>query len=145
MNKIAKIFGVVLFASFVNSVPVYALDGPTRGLNKKLIYKLKTIERVFGAKVHVTPNGGCRKHGNRMAPKSYHRIAAGCKAADIVVKGVSPRRLYQWCLRHNHGGCGYYCGRPFVHIDVGPKRHWVWFCRGKGTRYARKARRGKNS
>ncbi len=137
---IPLIIGVFMFTHSAN-----ALDGPKHGLNKKLVMKLHYIEKVFGKEAHITLHGGCRLHGNRMAPKSYHRIAVGCKAADIYMKGVSPWRLYTWCLRHNNGGCGYYCGRSFIHIDVGPKRHWKWFCGKRRTRYAKIKRKSHKS
>lgn len=128
---------LVVFGVFMINMPVYAkITGPFKGLHPSLKSKLRVIERHFGH-VHITPHGGCRKHGNRMAPKSYHRIAVGCKAADIIVKGASGKTILSFWQRKGWGGTGYYCGRPFVHVDIGPRRSWKWFC-GRKRRYARK-------
>ena len=129
---------LVLIASIIFfTVPAFSkITGPYKELHPRLKQRLHVLERHFGH-VHITPHGGCRLHGNRRAPKSYHRIAAGCKAADIIIKGVSKRKILAFWKRKGWGGTGYYCGRPFVHVDVGPVRSWTWFC-GKRKRYAKK-------
>ena len=134
----------VIMSIFLLSVPVEAkITGPYKGLHPTLKKRLHVLERHFGH-IHITPHGGCRRHGNRMAPRSYHRIAAGCKAADIIIRGVSKKKILAFWKKRRWGGTGYYCGRPFVHVDVGPVRHWTWFCgkrRYHRTRMRRYARR----
>ena len=112
------------------------LSGPTHGLHPRLRTGLYRLHMAFGRPVRITPHGGCRKHGNRRAPRSFHRIAAGCKAADIVMPDVSRHAILSWWARHMGGGRGFYYGRSFVHVDVGPSRHWSWFCRPRSTRIA---------
>ena len=120
--------GVAFLLLLLAMGPAWALDGPVKGLHPKLVGRLKKMERAFGRPVHITPHGGCRKHGSRAAPRSYHRIAAGCRAADVWIAGVAGPRILRYWRRHGGGGTGYYCGRRFVHVDVGPDRHWAWFC-----------------
>ena len=112
------------------------LSGPAHGLHPRLKAGLYRLHRAFGRPIRITPHGGCRRHGNRRAPRSFHRIAAGCKAADIVVPGVARSAILRWWARHMGGGRGFYCGRRFVHVDVGPARTWRWYC--GGTRIARR-------
>ena len=106
------------------------LKGPVRGLHPVLVRNLKRMGAALHTDFVITPNGGCRRYGSRMAPKSYHRYAAGCKAADIIPinKRVSRYAILRWWRTHVGGGRGFYCGRPFVHVDIGPKRQWRWFC-----------------
>ena len=115
------------------------LTGSTAGLNPALKSKLYRLHKAFGKPIRVTPGGGCRARGNRRAPKSWHRRAVGCKAADIIMPGVPQRAILAWWGRHVGGGRGYYCGRRFVHVDIGPNRTWSWYC-GK-RRHTRIARR----
>jgi len=116
------------------------ISGPVRGLHPRLLTNLRSLHRATGRHITITPHGGCRLHGNRRAPRSYHRIAAGCRAADIIIPGVSRRWVLRWWARHVGGGRGFYCGRSFVHVDVGPARTWSWYCR-RPTRLARRNRR----
>ena len=134
----------VLAAFFVSAAQAGQgwLSGPAHGLHPHLKAGLYRLHRAFGRPIRITPHGGCRRHGNRRAPHSFHRIAAGCKAADIVMPGVARSAILRWWARHMGGGRGFYCGRPFVHVDVGPARTWRWYC--GGTRIARRGvRRGR--
>ena len=114
------------------------LSGDIAGLNPSLKAKLYRLHKAFGRPIMVTPHGGCRNHGSRRAPKSWHRRAVGCKAADIIVPGVSRQALLNWWARNVGGGRGFYCGRRFVHVDIGPNRTWSWYCGGRTTRVARR-------
>ncbi len=114
------------------------LSGDVAGLNPALKAKLYRLHKAFGRPIKVTPQGGCRLHGNRRAPRSWHRRAVGCKAADIIMPGVSRRTILAWWARNVGGGRGFYCGRRFVHVDIGPNRTWSWYCGGRATRVARR-------
>lgn len=59
--------------------------------------------------------------GGGVAKKSYHMLG---KALDIRVPGVPLRDLQHKALRLKSGGVGYYGRSNFVHVDVGPVRHW---------------------
>ena len=137
---ISMIMAAAFWAAFFMPVAEAGgwVTGPVRGLNPRLVAGLHRMHMAFHKTVIITPHGGCRLHGNRLAPRSYHRIAAGCKAADVIVPGVSRQAILRWWARHMGGGRGFYCGRRFVHVDVGPRRTWKWFCRKPRTRLARR-------
>ncbi|HHN72784.1 MAG TPA: DUF882 domain-containing protein [Thermopetrobacter sp.] len=144
-----RMAAMVLLVVIASAPPAPAaagwISGPYRGLHPRLKVHLHRLHRVFGRPVRVMPHGGCRRHGSRRAPRSFHRIAAGCKAADIVMPGVSGRRILAWWGRHVGGGRGYYCGHAFVHVDIGPPRTWRWYCgqRLAGRRHGRRRRRAR--
>lgn len=136
-----KILIAALLLSVVLAQPVRAegwLSGDIAGLNPVLKTKLLQLHKAFGKPVRVTPHGGCRRHGSRRAPKSWHRRAVGCKAADIVMPGIARHAILNWWARHVGGGRGFYCGRRFVHVDIGPNRRWSWYCGNRTTRLARR-------
>ena len=56
-----------------------------------------------------------------VAQHSQHMLA---KAIDIRVPGVATSRLRDAALSLGAGGVGYYPVSQFVHVDVGPVRHW---------------------
>lgn len=99
------------------------VTGKTRGLHPRLKTRLCAMSRKIGP---VQVISGCRAHGSRRAPKSYHRRAVGCKAADVVVKGASRRQVLRYWKRTGGGGRGFYRNRRFVHVDIGPDRTWNW-------------------
>jgi hypothetical protein len=64
---------------------------------------------------------GFRPHSGRS--HSQHR---NCAAADIRVPGVSDRTIVAIAAEApGIGGIGRYCN-GIVHVDVGPKRRWVY-------------------
>lgn len=91
----------------------------------KLTKRLCAMSRALGP-VEVTSSCRTRKR-NKSVKNSYHLYARGCKAADVKIKGVSRRRILNY-WKKSGGGTGYYCGRSFVHVDVGPTRSWTWYC-----------------
>lgn len=48
------------------------------------------------------------------------------KAIDIRVPGVQTARLRDAAMSLDAGGVGYYPTAQFVHVDVGPVRHWTY-------------------
>ena len=60
-----------------------------------------------------------RTRGRGVAQKSYHLRGM---AADIRVKGLPLNQLRRTATALAQGGVGLYT--QFVHIDVGPVRHW---------------------
>ena len=53
-------------------------------------------------------------------------------AADLVMTGVSSKRIWEHIKALGFGGTGYYHGRT-VHVDVGPARSWDEKSSGVGT------------
>jgi uncharacterized protein YcbK (DUF882 family) len=58
------------------------------------------------------------------------------KAIDIRVPGVQTARLRDAAMSLDAGGVGYYPRAQFVHVDVGPVRHWTY------GGYTKKKRKG---
>ena len=59
--------------------------------------------------------------GNGVAQHSYHIKGM---AADIFLPGHNLHRLHRAALALRAGGVGYYPDSGFIHVDVGPLRHW---------------------
>jgi uncharacterized protein YcbK (DUF882 family) len=57
------------------------------------------------------------------AEVAQHSLHMDGMAIDIVLEDVDTDRLHLAALGMARGGVGYYPGR-FVHVDVGPVRHW---------------------
>ena len=57
------------------------------------------------------------------AEVAQHSLHMDGKAIDIVLEDVDTDRLHRAALSLSRGGVGFYPGR-FVHVDVGPVRHW---------------------
>jgi uncharacterized protein YcbK (DUF882 family) len=94
-----------------------------------------TIDVVCG---YRTPwsNNFLRTRGGTAPPKvtgvaehSQHMLA---KAIDLRIPGVSTRVLDNAALSLHAGGVGYYPTSQFVHVDVGPVRHWTFNGHDKG-------------
>ena len=82
---------------------------------------LQQIRDHFNAPVHInsayrTPAYNAKVGGVK---NSYHVKGM---AADIVVSGVSSKRVAQYAETLDCGGIGWYEGKKFVHIDTRPKR-----------------------
>ena len=65
------------------------------------------------AMLHETTNG--------VAQNSYHMKGM---ASDIRLEDVELSHLHSAALAIGRGGVGYYPSSDFVHVDVGPVRHW---------------------
>jgi len=57
-----------------------------------------------------------------VASNSQHLFG---KAMDIRVAGRDLKKVYNTALDMAVGGAGYYPKSDFVHVDVGPVRHWL--------------------
>jgi uncharacterized protein YcbK (DUF882 family) len=66
-------------------------------------------------------NDGLRRRSRRVSRESLHMEGL---AADVVIPGVSALELAKYAKSLDAGGVGFYGNRAFVHIDVGPVRHW---------------------
>jgi uncharacterized protein YcbK (DUF882 family) len=66
-------------------------------------------------------NSYLRERGHGVALHSQHMEA---KAIDIRIPGVSTATVRDAALSLRRGGVGYYAQSDFVHVDVGPVRHW---------------------
>jgi uncharacterized protein YcbK (DUF882 family) len=99
------------------------VSGKTEGLDTILSKRLCGMSRDLGT---VTVVSGCRKHGSKRSPKSYHKYSRGCKAADVVISGVKQSTIMRYWAGNGGGGTGSYRSQRIVHVDVGPNRSWHW-------------------
>ena len=65
------------------------------------------------AMLHETSTG--------VAQNSYHMKGM---ASDIRLEDVELAQLHRAALAIGRGGVGYYPSSDFVHVDIGPVRHW---------------------
>ena len=68
-----------------------------------------------------------RSASTGVAQHSQHMLA---KAIDIRIPGIATSRLRDAAMSLGAGGVGYYPVSQFVHVDVGPVRHWSFGGRG---------------
>jgi uncharacterized protein YcbK (DUF882 family) len=79
------------------------------------------IEVISGYR-SAASNEMMREEGHRgVAPHSYHMLG---QAIDIRVPGRSLRSIHNTVLVLAEGGVAMYPRSNFVHVDVGPVRHW---------------------
>ncbi len=81
-----------------------------------------TIDVVCGYRTPWSNNFlRTRSADTGVAQHSQHMLA---KAIDIRIPGVATKRLRDVAMSLQAGGVGYYPTSQFVHVDVGPVRHW---------------------
>jgi uncharacterized protein YcbK (DUF882 family) len=66
-------------------------------------------------------NAALLQEGFHVAENSFHIVG---KAIDIRLPDRSPAVMRRAALQLHRGGVGYYPRSGFVHVDVGPVRHW---------------------
>jgi uncharacterized protein YcbK (DUF882 family) len=101
-----------------------------RPIDKKLIGLLHTIKRelrtnepfhiISGYRSPQT-NALLRKQSRGVARRSLHLYG---EAVDIRLPGCRLSKLRRVAVDLRKGGVGYYPRGDFVHVDVGPIRHW---------------------
>jgi uncharacterized protein YcbK (DUF882 family) len=131
VNRQALVVSLMMLAVVCSGQSAHAMDGKTGGLNRRLVGLLYQVEHHFGRPVTIV--SGCRSHSHNRriggARESYH---LRCMAADIKVQGVSKGSVAHYANGlAGRGGVGSYCRDGSVHIDVGPRRNWVWQCNGR--------------
>lgn len=84
------------------------LDRPTR------------IHVVSGYRSPET-NAELRKRSKNVVKNSLHMRG---EAVDIRIPDYRTRKLRNFYMKLNAGGVGYYPKSDFVHVDIGPVRHW---------------------
>jgi len=89
------------------------LNKPNGTINVLCGYRTEETNEYLRSRAPVT---GVAEH-------SQHIQA---KAIDIRVPGVQTTRLRDAAMSLDAGGVGYYPTAQFVHVDVGPVRHWTY-------------------
>ena len=62
-----------------------------------------------------------RSRSSAVAKKSLHLLG---KAVDVRIPGRDLQLVRDGAMNLKCGGVGYYPGSDFIHLDVGPFRHW---------------------
>jgi uncharacterized protein YcbK (DUF882 family) len=102
---------------------VAPIDADLLDLLNRLTASLETegsVEVLSGFRTAAT-NSLLLHEGRHAAAHSEHLLG---KAADIRIGGVRLKHLRRAALSLNAGGVGTYWRDGFVHVDVGPVRHW---------------------
>lgn len=108
-KKVSENFRVREFACSDGSDPIF--------IDSELVTILQKIRTHFGASVTITSAYRTPPHNKAVGGTTYSQHLYG-KAADIKVKGVTPKKVaaYAETLLKNKGGIGTYS--TFTHIDV---------------------------
>ena len=108
-------------------------DDPVREAHPRLARLLADLSDAFGGRP-ITLVSGFRAAGGYTRETSRHTRG---RAADIRIRGVANRTLWEKCRRIQHTGCGYYPRSTFVHVDARLRRtQWVdWSRPGRRPRY----------
>jgi uncharacterized protein YcbK (DUF882 family) len=95
-----------------------------------LLYELTSSVHDDGGEIDVvcgyrTPesNEFLRTRGAKTGV-AVHSLHMQAEAIDIRLPGIATARVRDAALRLQRGGVGYYRDSNFVHVDVGPVRHW---------------------
>lgn len=92
----------------------------------RLASALEAIRVLVGGPIHVTSGYRCPEHNRRVGGADMSQHTQGL-AADIVVKGMTPRKVASLAARVPvlaAGGIGTY--RGWVHVDVRPNGPARW-------------------
>ena len=103
---------------------VHAMDPKLLDLVHALSRKINRrgpIEIISGYRSPETNAMLREADGSGVAQNSFHMRGM---AIDLRVEGLSTRQLQRAALSLRGGGVGYYPDSNFVHVDVGPLRHW---------------------
>lgn len=104
--------------------------GDVKPISPKLIDLLHTVAEQTGSasRIHIisgyrspATNAKLRHKGRGVARKSFHMLG---HAADIRIPSIPTSRLHRIVKKLKAGGVGYYAKSDFVHLDIGPVRHW---------------------
>ncbi|NLD27657.1 MAG: YcbK family protein [Myxococcales bacterium] len=104
-------------------------DGKKHRIELRLIELIDEIQDHFGADTieliscYRSPeiNRSIIASGRKAAGESLHVRG---KACDIHIDEIDESSIYEYAKNRRLGGAGFYPRHGFVHIDVGPIRHW---------------------
>lgn len=91
-----------------------------QNINEKLVFQLQNIRDIIKMPIIITSGYRCPTYNKKVggSPKSQHLLG---KAADIYVKGMSVRDLYEIVkifYRNGINGIGIYPEQHFIHVDI---------------------------
>lgn len=105
------------------------------GSGKEIPISLKLVEFIdhvqdhFGVDAVKVVSGYRSQEYNTKLRRRLRRVARESQhihglAMDIKLPGVDKRTLAKYAMDLRAGGVGVYRSSSFVHLDVGPVRHW---------------------
>jgi uncharacterized protein YcbK (DUF882 family) len=102
---------------------IYRIDTELLDLLYGLSRKLNPREPFHIISGYRSPatNAMLREKSIGVARNSYHLKG---KAIDVRLPDLSLYRLKKTAMKLEAGGVGYYPESDFVHLDIGPIRHW---------------------
>lgn len=91
-----------------------------QNINENLVFQLQKIRGIVKKPIIITSGYRCPAHNKKIggSPKSQHLLG---KAADIVIKGLSVKQMYQVLVpfhKKYFAGLGIYPEQGFIHIDT---------------------------
>lgn len=91
-----------------------------QNINENLVFQLQKIRGIVKKPIIITSGCRCPAHNKKIggSPKSQHLLG---KAADIVIKGLSVKQMYQVLVpfhKKYFAGLGIYPEQGFIHIDT---------------------------
>lgn len=95
-----------------------------------LLYDLTTSLNDAGGEIDVVCGYRTAKTNEFLRGRSaqsgvaVHSLHMLAEAIDIRLSGIATAAVRDAALRLQRGGVGYYRASDFVHVDVGPVRHW---------------------
>ena len=106
--------------------------GDVHAMDPRLMDLLFDLKRLTGTKSpyqvisgYRSPKSNAMLHSasasSGVANNSYHMKGM---AIDIRLNDLSLRELHSAAMSLKRGGVGLYTSSDFVHVDVGPVRHW---------------------
>ena len=104
-------------------------------IDTQLVVYLQKIRDYFGVEVEITSAYRCTSYNKRIGGATGSRHSKG-QAADIVVRGVSPRRVAAYAEYIGVKGIGLYetaADGYFVHIDTRTTKSF-WYGQGEAYR-----------
>lgn len=104
-------------------------------IDPQLVAFLQKIRDYFGAEVEITSGYRCTSYNKRIGGATGSRHSKG-QAADIVVRGVAPRRVAAYAEYIGVKGIGLYETAQdgyFVHIDTRTTKSF-WYGQGEAYR-----------
>lgn len=115
----------------VNKVLRDFRTGEVHVIEPRLLDILSDLHHVSGSRApfqvlsgYRSPatNAALREQSAEVAKRSLHMDG---KAIDLYLEDVELARLREAALDLSRGGVGFYPTTGFVHMDVGPVRHWT--------------------
>ena len=107
-----------------HSGDIHAIDPRLLDLLVRLQQALRTDEPFLVTSAYRSPltNARLAALGEGVAAHSLHMQG---KAVDLRLRERSLSQLHAAAISLGGGGVGYYPNSDFIHVDVGPVRHWV--------------------